>query len=115
MAETASTEPDDRSMPPVMITCVTPMAMRPTMETCRIMTSRRCGLPEEALAAHRPAQRLEQQRDADQHEQDAEFVGQAAAAPALLRSAATIELVEWLHGVAPSWIGPGLSATPSVR
>ena len=42
MAETASTEPDDRSMPPVMITWVTPMAMSPTTDTWRIITSRRC-------------------------------------------------------------------------
>ncbi len=51
MAETASTEPDDRSMPPVMITCVTPIAITPTIETCRTMTSRRCGIAQEGLPA----------------------------------------------------------------
>ena len=37
IAVAPTTEPEDRSMPPVMITCVTPMAMMPTTETCRIM------------------------------------------------------------------------------
>ena len=31
-------------MPPVMMTWVTPTAMMPTTETCRMMMLRRCGL-----------------------------------------------------------------------
>ena len=44
IAVAPTTEPDERSMPPVMMTCVTPMAMMPTTETCRIMMERRCVL-----------------------------------------------------------------------
>ena len=44
IAVAPTTEPDDRSMPPVMITWVTPMAMMPTMDTCRMMISSRCWL-----------------------------------------------------------------------
>ena len=33
MAVAPTTEPEDRSMPPEMITCVTPMAMMPTIDT----------------------------------------------------------------------------------
>ena len=40
----ASTEPDERSIPPVMMTCVIPTAMMPTTETCRMMMLMRCGL-----------------------------------------------------------------------
>jgi hypothetical protein len=44
MAVSPTTEPDDRSMPPVMMTCVTPTEMMPITETCRIMIFRRCTL-----------------------------------------------------------------------
>ncbi len=44
IADSATTEPDERSMPPVRITCVTPIASNPTIETCSTMTSRRCPL-----------------------------------------------------------------------
>jgi len=44
IAESATTDPEDRSMPPVMMTWVTPTAMMPITETCRIMTTRRCSL-----------------------------------------------------------------------
>ncbi len=37
-----TTDPEDRSMPPVMMTCVTPTAMMPITETCRIMMVSRC-------------------------------------------------------------------------
>ena len=55
-------------MPPVMITWVTPTAMMPITDTCRMMIVRRCGLSEEALADEDPAEDLEDQRDADQDE-----------------------------------------------
>src|ERR1700730_17527702 len=42
IAVTATTEPEDRSMPPLMITWVTPTAMMPITETCRIIATRRC-------------------------------------------------------------------------
>ena len=42
MAVSATTDPEDRSMPPVMMTWVTPMAMMPITDTCRIITTRRC-------------------------------------------------------------------------
>ena len=38
---TPTTEPEERSMPEVMITCVTPMAMMPITETCKMMICRR--------------------------------------------------------------------------
>jgi hypothetical protein len=41
MAVAPTIDPDDRSMPPVMITWVIPTAMMPTTETCRIMIARR--------------------------------------------------------------------------
>ncbi len=44
IADSASTEPDERSMPAVMITCVTPIASRPTIDTCSTMICNRCGL-----------------------------------------------------------------------
>ena len=44
IADNATTDPDERSMPPVRITCVTPMASRPMIETCSTITSRRCPL-----------------------------------------------------------------------
>src|SRR5688500_4451100 len=37
-----TTEPDERSTPPVMMTWVTPTAMMPMTATCRIITVRRC-------------------------------------------------------------------------
>src|SRR5690606_2647069 len=37
MAVAPTTEPEERSMPPVMITWVTPTAMMPMIETCRMM------------------------------------------------------------------------------
>ncbi len=39
-AARARTDPEDRSMPPVMMTMVTPMAIRPTTEIWRTMLSR---------------------------------------------------------------------------
>ena len=53
-------------MPPVMITCVTPTAMMPITDTCRIMIVRRCVVQQEALADEDPAEHLEDQRDADE-------------------------------------------------
>ena len=44
IAVAPTTEPDDRSMPPMMITCVTPSAMMPVMATCSAMTFSRCSL-----------------------------------------------------------------------
>jgi hypothetical protein len=44
MAASATTEPDERSMPVVMITWVTPIASRPVVETCRMMISSRLEL-----------------------------------------------------------------------
>src|SRR5471032_217722 len=41
IADSASTEPEDKSMPVVMITCVTPIASRPMIDTCRIISTRR--------------------------------------------------------------------------
>ena len=39
-----TTEPDDRSIPPNLITWVTPSAMTPVMATCSRMTFTRCSL-----------------------------------------------------------------------
>ena len=58
-------------MPPVMITWVTPTAMMPITETCRIIIGQALRVEQEALADEDPAQDLEGQRDADQHQQDA--------------------------------------------
>jgi hypothetical protein len=44
MAVAPTTEPELRSMPPVMITWVTPRAMMPMIETWRMMISSRCWL-----------------------------------------------------------------------
>ncbi len=44
MAVAPTIEPEERSMPPVMITWVTPMAMMPMIDTCRMMMSSRCSL-----------------------------------------------------------------------
>ena len=44
IAVAATTEPELRSIPPVMITWVTPTAMMPTIETCRIMIDSRAWL-----------------------------------------------------------------------
>ena len=41
-------EPEDRSMPPEMITWVTPSAMIPMIATCRMMIFRRCSLKMES-------------------------------------------------------------------
>ena len=41
IADKASTEPDDKSIPVVMITWVTPMARRPMIDTCKIISTRR--------------------------------------------------------------------------
>src|SRR5476649_3011984 len=41
IADNANTEPEDRSIPVVMITCVTPIASRPMIDTCRIISTRR--------------------------------------------------------------------------
>ena len=65
-------------MPPVMITCVTPTAMMPITETCRMMIGQALLIEQEALADEDPAEHLEGQRDADQHEQDADFRRQLA-------------------------------------
>src|SRR5690242_14700336 len=42
IAVRATTEPEDRSIPPAIMTCVTPTAMMPITATWRIMTTRRC-------------------------------------------------------------------------
>src|ERR1700722_4772622 len=39
-----TTEPDDRSIPPMMMTCVTPTAMMPISASCRIMILSLSGL-----------------------------------------------------------------------
>ncbi len=44
IAAAPTTEPELRSMPPVMITCVTPSAMMPMIETCRMMICSRASL-----------------------------------------------------------------------
>ena len=44
IAVAPTTEPELRSMPPVMMTWVTPMAMMPTIETCRMMIDSRAWL-----------------------------------------------------------------------
>ncbi len=44
IAAAPTTEPDERSMPPAMITWVTPMAMMPVIDTCRMMMSSRAWL-----------------------------------------------------------------------
>ena len=66
-------------MPPVMITWVTPTAMMPITETCRIITVRRWLVEQEALADDDPAEELEDQRDAEQHQEDADLGRPAAA------------------------------------
>ena len=42
MAARPTTEPEDRSTPAVMMTWVTPTAMMPITDTCRMMIDRRC-------------------------------------------------------------------------
>ncbi len=44
IAVAATTEPELRSIPPEMMTWVTPMAMMPTIETCRMMIDSRAWL-----------------------------------------------------------------------
>ena len=51
IAVSATTEPDDRSMPPVMITCVTPMAMMPIDRDLQDDDQQALRIEEEALAA----------------------------------------------------------------
>ena len=81
-----TTEPDDRSMPPMMMTCVTPTAMMPISASCRIMILQAQRIEDEGLAYEHPAQRLEQQHHADHDAEDAELRRQtAAAADAALR------------------------------
>ena len=70
IADSATTEPDDRSMPPVRITCVTPMASRPMIETCSTMTSRRCPLNRKLVPRTLQPDRLEEHGDADEHQED---------------------------------------------
>ena len=41
MADKASTDPEDRSIPVVMMTWVTPIASKPITDTCRIISTRR--------------------------------------------------------------------------
>ena len=65
-------------MPPVMITWVTPTAMMPITDTCRMMIDRRCWIDEEALADEDPAEHLEDERDADEHAENADFGRQLA-------------------------------------
>ena len=58
-------------MPPVMITCVTPTAMMPMTETCRMMIVRRCGFIRKlwprrsSRAPRRPARCRSAPEDAD--------------------------------------------------
>ena len=49
MADNASTAPPDRSMPEVIMTCVTPTAIMPKIETCKMIISRRWRLPKKLL------------------------------------------------------------------
>ena len=44
MAVMPTNEPEERSMPPMMMTCVTPTAMMPISASWRIMIFRRSGL-----------------------------------------------------------------------
>ncbi len=62
IAVAPTTEPDEKSMPPVMITWVTPTAMMPTIETCRIMICSRAGLSRKLWCDQHPAQHLEDER-----------------------------------------------------
>ena len=69
MAVAPTIEPEDRSMPPVMMTWVTPIAMMPTIETCRMMTCQPlliekrvdigAGVEQEAVADDEAAQNFE--------------------------------------------------------
>ena len=89
IADNATTDPDERSMPPVRITCVTPMASRPMIDTCSTITSRRWPLKRKLAPRTLPADRLEQHGDADEHEEDSCVAGQAAGrqwAASLMRS-----------------------------
>ena len=64
-------------MPPVRITCVTPIASRPTIDTCSTMTSRRCPLKRKLEPRMLQPDRLEQHRDADEHQEDPGVVRQS--------------------------------------
>ena len=44
IAVAATSGPEDRSIPAVMITCVTPKAMMPIIATCRMMICKRASL-----------------------------------------------------------------------
>ena len=70
-------------MPPVMITWVTPMAMMPTIETCRMMifqprlVEERChivaGVEQEAVADDEAAQNFKGRDDEQQRHEHVEF------------------------------------------
>ena len=95
IAVAPTTEPDDRSMPPVMMTCVTPMAMMPTIDTCRMMIDRRAslkmastfwtGVEQEANRRSRAAHELEAGSEHDEGEKHVEFRRPAAACACRMR------------------------------
>ncbi len=58
-------------MPPVMMTCVTPTAMMPITDTCRMMIDRRCLLARKLWPTKIQPRISNTMRDADQHQQDA--------------------------------------------
>ena len=60
-------------MPPVMITWVTPTAMMPITDDLQDHHRQALRVDQEALADEDPAEQLEDQRDADQHQEDADF------------------------------------------
>ena len=76
-------EPELRSMPPEMITWVTPRAMMPMIETCRMMIDSRAVLKIEVafsrvlnrneFAHQQPAERLEDRDDQHECEEDVQF------------------------------------------
>ena len=59
-------------MPPVMMTWVTPTAMMPMTETCRIITVRRCWLNRKLWPTKIQPRTSKDQGDAEQDEKDAD-------------------------------------------
>ena len=106
MAVMPTSDPDDRSMPPMMMICVTPTAMMPIwILQDHDLQAQRIG--DEALSDEDRAEHFEQQHHADHDAQDADLRRQPATAPPLgFGSAAAVEVsvAKVFVPVAVSWV-----------
>ena len=57
-------------MPPVSITCVTPMASRPMIDTCSTMTNSRCALKRKLVPRMLQPTDFEEHDDGEEHQED---------------------------------------------